>query len=153
MSQDHIYTSMPNVQGAVIFCCYVVHMGFTGGYMGAGRKVLWLPVSRPGRSVAENLAVLTESRRWQNYRCWSCTKATWDILDSNIREMCLGRQILTQLFRWGPAIGSVGKDLAVAGGGDWGTNTVEFFSRWYLFSICYNSWGPPLVGRQKTRYG
>ena len=63
MSQDHIYTYAPSVQDAVIFCCYVVHMGFTGGYMGAGRKVLWLPVSRPGRSVAENLAVLTESRR------------------------------------------------------------------------------------------
>jgi len=64
-----------------------------GGYMGGGRRVRWLPVSRPGRSVGENLAVLSESRRW------------------------------------GPAVGVVGQSLAVAGGGDWGTNTVEFFSR------------------------
>ena len=31
--------------------------------MGGGRRVRWLPVSRPGRSVGENLAVLSESRR------------------------------------------------------------------------------------------
>ena len=31
--------------------------------MGAGRRVRWLPVARPGRAVAENLAVLSESRR------------------------------------------------------------------------------------------
>ena len=35
----------------------------SGGYMGGGRRVRWLPVSRPGRSVGENLAVLSESRR------------------------------------------------------------------------------------------
>ena len=39
----------------------------TGGYMGAGRRVRWLPVARPGRAVAENLAVLSESRRLGGY--------------------------------------------------------------------------------------
>ena len=64
-----------------------------GGFMGSGRRVRWLPVSRPGRALAEELALLAEPRRW------------------------------------GPAVGAVGDSLAVAGGGDWGTTSVELFSR------------------------
>ena len=36
---------------------------------------------------------------------------------------------LDMVARWGPVVGAVGDSLAVAGGGDWGTTTTEFFSR------------------------
>ena len=31
--------------------------------------------------------------------------------------------------RWAPAVGSVGDSLVVAGGGNWGTNTIEVFDK------------------------
>ena len=34
-------------------------------------------------------------------------------------------QLLEFLSRWAPAVGSVGDTLVVAGGGNWGTNTIE----------------------------
>ena len=31
--------------------------------------------------------------------------------------------------RWAPAVGLVGDSLVVAGGGNWGTNTIEVFDK------------------------
>ena len=41
--------------------------------------------------------------------------------------------MLVEPRRWAPSVGAVGDTLVVAGGGNWGTNTVEVFDRSAVF--------------------
>ena len=38
-------------------------------------------------------------------------------------------QMLGDPRRWAPAVGSVGDSLVVAGGGNWGSDTIEIFDK------------------------
>jgi len=64
-----------------------------GGFQGNGKRVKWLPLSRPGRPMIEELDKLVEARRWA------------------------------------PSVGGVGDNIVVAGGCNWGCNTIEVFSK------------------------
>lgn len=79
--------------------CHTTHIGselglfIAGGFQGSGKRVKWLPMSRPGRPMVEELDKLVEARRWA------------------------------------PSVGGVGDSIVVAGGCNWGCNTIEVFSR------------------------
>jgi len=79
--------------------CYTTNIGselglfVAGGFQGSGKRVKWLPLSRPGRPMIEELDKLVEQRRWA------------------------------------PSVGGVGETIVVAGGCNWGCNTIEVFSK------------------------
>ena len=89
-------------------------MFIAGGFQRNGKRVRWLP-------LGENSTLYNKEIKPRL------------LVGRPGKPMIEELPMLVEPRRWAPSVGSVGDTLVVAGGGNWGTNTVEVFDRSAVF--------------------